>query len=321
MVPALVQGRTPRWWLLLPATWLWANLHGGWLLVPVLLAVLAVGRLLDNGWHDPPVRRLSLLALLTTVCGSLTPAGPSSTLGFARLSGAAADQIQEWERTAPLSGLGVLCSGMLLLIAISWARTRVPWSEALAASALVLLAWSALRNVAPALLILAPLVAQRLCLAFPSIGRDPEPRWSAPLGVGLALALMGAGLATMPNRELLPDDVLPVELAQRIGDLPGDQRVLNDYNTSGLVLFFAGEGDQVGIDGRTDRYGADYIRSYLELQDVQGDWEPLLDELDPTVALLRSDEALAHVLSAERGWVELGREGDWVLLAPPPGEA
>ena len=84
-----------------------------------------------------------------------------------------------------------------------------------------------------------------------------------------------------------------------------------------MVLKFGGEGTQVGIDGRTDRYGADYITAYTSMINLNGDWEGLLDQLAPTSALLEEEAALAHVLVAEREWVELGSENGFVLLRSP----
>jgi hypothetical protein len=125
------------------------------------------------------------------------------------------------------------------------------------------------------------------------------------------------GLATLPGRDLLPRDEFPVQLAQAVGDLPGPQRVLNDYNVAGLVLYLAGRDDRVAIDGRTDRYGARYIEDYIGMKALREGWEAMLEDLDPTAALLERDSALAHVLVIEQGWSEVGREGSWVLLAAP----
>jgi hypothetical protein len=319
--PVLLRGLTgvhlPRWWLILPATWAWANLHGGWVLVPCVLALIALGRALDHGLADSTGRRALWLSVVSVVIGTLTPAGVSSTIAVLRFSGAT-DAIQEWGRTAPLDGPGLLTVAMLAMFLTGWARSTVPDSEAVATVLLLLFSWTALRNVAPALLILAPLVAHRLCVAFPKIGRDPEPRWSAPLGIAVACGLLVLGLATMRGRELLPIDKYPVTLAGQISDLTGSQRVLNDYDVAGLVLFFADPEDQVGIDGRSDKYGAEYIDTYLDLTHrLPQDWPELLSELDPTAALLTSDSPIAHVLVTERGWREIGRENHWILLEEP----
>ena len=155
---------------------------------------------------------------------------------------------------------------MLALVAVAWSRRgSVPRSEVLAVLSLLMFSWSAWRNMTPALLLLAPVVAESLCLAFPHVARRPEPRWSKPTGVGLAVSLTALGLLSIPGREFLPVQQNPVDLAKRIAQLEPHLRVLNDYNVAGLALYFGGADTQVAIDGRADRYGADYIESYLKL--------------------------------------------------------
>jgi len=314
-----LRGRLPRWWLLLPATLLWANLHGGWVLVPAALGLVWAGRLLDRGLRDALAWAALGRAAAACLAGSLTPAGPAGLLSVLRFSGST-EVIQEWMPTAAMSDIGYLTVAMLVLVLVAWARPgRVPRSEVLAVLALLVFAWTAWRNVAPALLMLAPLVAARLVAAFPAVGSRPEPRWSAPLGVALAAGLLLAGLATVPGRDPLPRDRYPVELAARISALPEGQRVLNDYNVAGLVLALGGPTTRVGIDGRADRYGGEYIERYTDATALRGDWEALLDQLAPTSALLQADSPLAHVLVAERGWSRLADEGDWVLLTAATG--
>ncbi len=316
LVCALSTGRLPRWWLMFPATWIWANFHGGWVLVPMVLMLVALGRALDHGIRDQIALKALSLSLFSAVIGTLTPAGSASTLAILRFSGAT-DAIEEWRPTTPMDQLGLLTAAMAVLIIVSMSRTRTPRSTVLAAVLLLLFSWTAMRNVAPALLILAPLVADRLTLAFPTVGTTPEPRWAAPVGIVIAGIFTVGGLAMLPGRDLLPTDEYPVQLAQRVGMLPGTQRVLNDYNLAGLVLQFAGPGDMVGIDGRTDRYGPRYIEDYLGLEGLHGEWEALLGELKPTSALLEQESALAHVLVEERGWRSLGEENGYVLLISP----
>ena len=255
------------------------------------------------------------------MAGSLSPAGPEGLWAVVRFSDATG-VIQEWMPTTPMKDLGYLTVAMLVIIGISWARPgRVPRSEALATLALLLFAWLAWRYVAPALLILAPLVATRLVESFPGVGLRPEPRWSAPVGITLAVLLPLIGLVMIVGREPLPVKSYPVGLAHQVADLPTGQRVLNDYNVAGLVLAFAGPDARVGIDGRADRYGAQYIKDYSDLTSLTGDWEPLLGQLDPTSALLEEDSPLVHYLTVDLGWRKIGTESGYVLLVAPPGSA
>ena len=228
-----------------------------------------------------------------------------------------AEAIQEWQPTQPTYSIGILTILMLILLGIGWTRSgRVPLSELVTALVCLVFAWTAWRNVTPGLVLLAPLTAHRLVAAFPEAERR-EPRWSRPMGIALATLLTLAGLVGMVGRSHVPYSTQPIRLAQSIAQLGGGQRVLNDYNVAGIVLYFGGEGVRVGIDGRADKYGPEYIEAYLGLQNLKGDWKALLTRLDPTSALIPADTALAQVLQSDYGWQVRGREGGWVLLTAP----
>jgi hypothetical protein len=257
------------------------------------------------------------LTTLSVLAGLCSPAGIANLTAISRLS-AASDLILEWKPTSPIDDVGVLIGGMLVLLAVAWARSApVPPGELIAMLAICGFALIAVRNVVPALLLMAPVVAERLAAAFPAVGREPEPRWSAPAGVVLAGILTLAAVATLPGREHLPVERHPISLAKEVSALPPGQRVLNHYNTAGLVLWFGGVTTRVGIDGRTDRYGAEYIRDYLHMLAARGDWQELLRRLNPTSALIREDSALAHILMEERGWQVFKRDSGFVLLIAP----
>lgn len=321
LVTGLADGAMPRWWVLLPGTILWANLHGGWVLVPATLGLVAVGTLADRGPSAPAARRAMGLALAAAVAGCLTPSGVSGLTAPLRFS-RSAELIREWGAVEPTSTLGWLSIAMLAYFLVGWSASRsLPRSEALAVLALLTFSWLAWRNLAPGMALIAPLAARRLQVGFPKIGR-PEPRWSAPAGLVMATLLTAAGLVVALTRDNVPSDTQPLSLAREIAGLPDGQRVLNHYNVSGAVLFFGGAGTQVAIDGRSDRYGGDYVSDYVDLFDLKGEWEELLDTLAPTSSLLPEDSALAHVLVAESGWTQVGRtDNGFVLLVAPEGTA
>ena len=106
-------------------------------------------------------------------------------------------------------------------------------------------------------------------------------------------------------------------LASAIDGLPKPQRVLNDYNVSGLVLFFGGERTQVGIDGRADLYGSEYIKNYVDALALRGRWKATIEELAPTSALLEADSPAAQYLISQ-GWFSEGQEAAYLLLVAPP---
>jgi hypothetical protein len=317
LVGGLRRGQLPRWFVILPISILWANLHGGWVLVPAVLGLISIGRTLDHGLQDRTARKALALAVASVVAGALTPAGIAGITAAVRLKGAA-EVIKEWQPTQPTTSLGLFTVAMLVLVCVGWSRSgRFPLSEVAAVLACLFFSWTAWRNVAPGLVLLAPMTAARLTDAFPRV-RNTEPSWSRPLGVALAAILMITGLISLVGRDHLPSGQYPMGLVRSIAQLPPGQRVLNQYPVGGLVLMFGGPGTAVGIDGRTDRYGAEYVDQYRRLSALSGQWESLLAQLDPTAALIERDTALAHHLLRERGWTQVGQEErDYVLLIRP----
>jgi hypothetical protein len=316
------EGRLPAWWWLLPLAAVWANVHGGWVLLPLLLVLAALARALDHGWRDRAVGGGVLLAAGSVLAACISPTGVENALAVVRFAGSTT-AIVEWQPVTLRNPIAAPLVVALVAAVWLWARGRARPSRGELVLVLAVAGFGMLsqRNVAPALLVLAPVLTGAIARALGE--PDPVPAGTvAPYRrTALALAALGAvvGLAVAPLQPRPVDPTVPQQLLATLADAPDPQRVLNGYNISGPVLWFAGPppGVQVGIDGRADRYGADYISRYLRMVAAAPGWSTLLDELAPTSALLGADDALTGVLVAQRGWVEVGREGGWVLLRAP----
>lgn len=323
LVAALSRARLPRWWQIVPITVLWANLHGGWIILPMVFLLIAMGRWLDHGIQDGTGHRALGLAAVALLSGMISPAGLGNVAAVLRFADATDGVIQEWEPVAPTEDVGILTLTLWVIVLVAWRGSgRVPRSEFLVVVSLFIFGWMAWRTIVIAILLLAPLLAHRLAQGYPTMAQRREPRWSMPLGIGLACVLTAAALASIPSQEHLPVDQYPFGLYDRLAQAGvgngSPERVLNDYNVAGMVLWFGGEAPQVAIDGRTDRYGAEYIKVYMDALVMQGDWAAVLDELEPTAALLDEHGPLDEELATE-GWTVLGRENGYVLLTRPPG--
>jgi hypothetical protein len=314
------EGRPPRWWVLLPVVWIWAQFHGGWVLAPALLLLAALARVVDRRGWDRTVGVLAAQALAAVAVAALAPAGVANITAVLRFS-AAAETIREWQRVELWNPAALPLVVLLAVLVVSWARgrTRPTVGELLYVGVLVAFALSAYRNLPTAALALAPAVATSLARSWGDDLLDEDPP-GRPILIGSALLVaavlvlsVGTAASTTPAYD--PAKV-PVALLDRIS--AGD-RVLPTYNVSGAVLWRAGPPPAVlvAIDGRADRYGADYLERYAALEAGEPGWETLLDELDPTVALLRTDRALAELLVTRRGWTEIDRTEDHVLLRAP----
>lgn len=317
------EGRLPRWWLVLPLVVVWANWHGGWVILPLALVVAALARLLDHGLRDRTAGYAVLLAAGTFVAAAVSPSGVANALAVVRFSSSTA-QILEWQPVTFWDWSAIAFVPLLLAIVIAWARGRVRPSRGELLLVLVLAAFATLawRNLAPGTLMLAPITVGIVARAMgepdpaPAL---PRPRlWRTAWAAGALGLVLGVVLAT--TQTPVVDTDVPVSLIARIEAASAPQRVLDTYNVSGPLLWFGGRPPHVlvGIDGRADRYGGDYLRRYQSgLLAARPGWQQLYDELAPTSALLLQDEPLAGVLVDEKGWVEVAREGDYVLLRAP----
>jgi len=313
-------GRLPRWWLVLPLTVVWANVHGGWVILPAALVLAAVARLVDQGPRDRVARHALLLASAAMVAACVSPTGVNNALAMVRFS-SSTTLINEWQPVVPWNVAAAPLMLLVLTAVIAWARGAVRPSrgELVLVLGFVVFGLVAWRDVTPAVLILCPIVTGTVARAM----REQDPATvRAPFArTALALGVLGAviALSLAVRQDPLAESTVPTHLIDRIAATTSDQRVLNTWNLSGPVLWFGGRPPKVTVaaDGRADRYGGAFITRYNDTLAARPGWQEQVDALNPTTALLRNDEALAGVLVAERGWVQVDTEGIYVLLHAP----
>ena len=127
---ALQADQLPPWWAVMAFTWLWANVHGLWVLVPGMLVLLAVTR--PHRRHV--VSKALALAGLSVVAAAVTPVGPRLLLLPFQV-GQAAGGIAEWTPTAlrnPNAWGLAFCLGVLLVTGLRGRSLhrrhwRLPW--------------------------------------------------------------------------------------------------------------------------------------------------------------------------------------------------
>jgi hypothetical protein len=104
---------------------------------------------------------------------------------------------------------------------------------------------------------------------------------------------------------------MPVSLAKSLDD-GRPHRVLNDYNTGGLILAFGGPRVRVAVDGRADYFGATFLDRYTDLMRMTPGWHRLFDELNPDAALISTKSPLNEWLPAN-GWTRIRTQGAFSL--------
>ncbi len=313
-------------WMLVPLVWLWANLHGLWLLALVLYAALVIGLALDLGWER---RRLTaifaLVGVLATGAAMLTPVGPRLLLSpfhvreYARF-------VTEWAPpsiTRPTTACALLLLGVVV---IDWARREskvdAPTISFVAAATVIGMTYS--RTVPVLAIAVAPLAAaaiqrwtNRDVPAF-ELTRGTRRQWmAATLCVVPVVALLLPRAATVDPVRSMPggSESRMTAAAGELDALPGRAKVLNEYDLGGWVIWSARDVSPA-IDGRAEIYPVEYVEGYVGALSMRPGWDRFVEQMDPDAALLYRQTPLVSGLTSQ-GWRVTSDDGDVLVLVPP----
>ena len=160
----------------------------------------------------------------------------------------------------------------------------------------------------------AAISALNLPLAFREYGANLRLHDKKFRGWLLApLAALAAFLWLTPARSGFPRDVFPVEAASRI---PPEARLFAPDKYGGYLIYhFDGE-RKVFFDGRSDYYGADFMKRYIRLVQLRPGWREEWARWNFSSALIPVDYSLNSVLPL-LGWTETFRDETAVLWTAP----
>jgi hypothetical protein len=305
---------------LVPLTFLWANLHGLWFLCPALTMLGAYAALLLEraGARRPRFAlRFLLVAALSACAAGLTPNGPTLLLQPLHVN-AYGQFVSEWgpPDVHTLFGLAFFTMIVVLLLAYGRSERRIdPHTSAQVAFAIVL-GLLYVRTVAPAAVLLTPLLADALGRSDTRRGgRLADPFARAALSAIVLLGFGGGALVLAAEPSLPPS--APVAATQAVlTAVPGEPRVVNEYSIGGWLLLFA-QRARPAIDGRAEIYPISYVSDYYDLLRMRGDWRPVLARLHANCALLHPTTPLVNGLRDQLGWHVVYRDDTWLVLVPP----
>lgn len=313
-----------RLWLIPVIAVAWANLHGSFVLAPILLGLTWI-----EDVHERIPRAWVTLAI-AIVTALATLANPTGAAIWAYAAGLSLDpsvtgRVTEWQPLTLRDGPGLLFWGSVAGVVLFVARRRAttPWPALVSLAAFAFLAAYAARGLAWWPFVAAYVVAGLLVPAAPFAR---EPRRSLVNGVLVALVL-GVGLLASPAWRAAepatgaPQGSLteaPGELTAAVREiaLPGDR--LWNPQPWGSWFEFALPGVLVAVDSRIELFSPGTWADLDAVGAARSDWPEILDHHGVTIVITRSgfDATLAAALAASSRWQasHAGRDGTiWVM--------
>lgn len=309
------------WWLL-PLAAVWANVHGGFIVLFCLLGLYAIDRAFSG---DGPglVGRLRLSAtapviLVGALCLLATLVNPNGLEGalyplqyFVGETKWHTNVIIEYASpdfsTPAMAVPGLALIALLALLAASRHRSALLGTLVLLFFTYSFLRWQ--RMVAIFGVVALAALSEHLT-AYLGLGRrTPSTKpvqvkpffvWSVFL-LAAVLAVAGSpwtvAVEKLLDRERYP--LRPVEFATANG-IKGN--LLNTYRYGGYIIWQRYGERVVFIDGRADMYGRAMFEDYQTMVEARPGWKQLLERYDIAWVLIDRKKPLAKVLRLVEGW-------------------
>ena len=318
-------GRPDRLAWLPLLTFVWANLHGGFILGPALIGLTLAAELLERAFGTqgpvPEGRRLGRLALTLAGCGLAALTNPfhyrAVLFPFQVLGDRLARSfITEWASPPFRHPQVLLLEGLLFLLLVLLLRSPRParWRDLAALVVFIHLTLQAIRNIPLLVIVLTPILGpllaesapgwvpvllaarawarRRLAVAVAAAAVVPVVAWwSLPLGsLGEFVPRLGVA-PTFPSGA--------VEFVKRERP-PG--HLFNDYGWGGYLIWHLYPDYRVSIDGRVAVYGPRRLAEHVEIDGLHPRWRQTLDRLGFGLVFIRARSPLAVVLRASPDW-------------------
>jgi len=312
-----------RVWVLVPLAVLWTNLHGGFVVLIVLLGLYVAGSLVEA--RRSSARRYALLALAAAAGTLVNPYGPRLHFHIAQYlrSDFIRDRVEEFQ-SPRFRGESIFVFELLLVA--GWMIVPRLWRRREYAPALLLMVLShaalvSVRHVLLYVLAAAPVVAREATTilasrqnewwaVLSSLGHARSSReigrpWYWPPLWAAAAVLTTAGLFQAGGArwkvdfpaEKFPHNALAATEKKGLG-----RRIFTSDQWADYLIYRYYPQTRVFIDGRSDFYGAAIGQQYLEALSAHHRWQEIFDRHDFDVVLTPPEWPLATVLKAHPDW-------------------
>jgi hypothetical protein len=342
----MVKGKTQLWWILPVSMIFWVNLHGGFIagLVTWLLFGLGVGW--DTFWGranglPPRFWRYFLVSGITAVFVTmLNPSGIGlwrmliTHLGNTYLASVTIEfqspnfhHLRFWPFMFTIG---------LLVVVLGLTKKSVKSEYLFTSSVWLIMGLYSARNVPLFAVVSAPLIAQGLNDLFSDAATrfgiikklkqadcnlqyiDTQikgfvfPMLSifivmVGMSLGFSFDIHGLGYGIDP-------DIFPVEAVDWLEQNPQEGEMFNEFVWGGYLQYRLWPEKRVFIDSNSDFYGEAFVRQYMQVINLQGGWEEVLDQYDVAWAILPHDMRAVSAIQNQLGWEVIYKDGTAVIL-------
>ena len=315
-----------RLWLVPVVAVVWANLHGSFLLGPL---VLGLAWLEDRHDHGPIAAHTLVLGVVSALAACLTPFGPwvwAYAVGLSANSEVTA-RITEWQATTirDVSGLLFFVSVAAVLVLVARRGRATPWPQLAWLAAFAAIGFYAQRGIAWWPLAAFVAVAGTLVPAGSRPERT-EPALMRRLHLVVAGALMLTAAALLPLwRPLDPGTRTPVGVlteappgitaALRDVGRPGD-RILNPQIWGSWFEYAIPEA-AYAVDSRIEFFPVDVWRRYEAIVAGSAGWEAQLAAWDPRIVVVKAASASAAERFETLGYALVHEDPEGLVMVRP----
>ena len=321
-----------RLWVLPPLFVLWVNLHAGYALGFMVIVAFLIGEVVNHlaNYITPPSeptldwRSLAMVAGIALLSALLLVINPNTTrmwiyyletvrIPFLR------EYILEW-KSPDFHLLGLQPFIWLLLAtmaAMGFSGRRADGTDVVTVGLFAYAALLAGRNIAPFALVTAPVLSRHLAPILTRLGwtrrirRIPRPTPARGALHLLLVLVVVAILGVRAYQSFRPETIeealrkdYPVDAIEWIRQHHPPGKMFNPYNWGGYLIWSLWPEYQVFVDGRTDLYGDEFLREYLDIELARGPVDEKLREYGVNLVLTTPNSPLALYLRCTGGWEE-----------------
>ncbi|MDX1974423.1 MAG: hypothetical protein SFT92_01980 [Rickettsiales bacterium] len=328
---------TSRWLLALPMMmWVWANMHGGFIVGLLLIGAYAAFACQRREW--PLLRSLVVVGMASVFVTLCNPYGMYIYEAVWRpFSGVDSQLVAEWQPLT-LTPIALLTVSYALLFIVMIPRRVMPEIlpiERALAYGFLLLAVTAQRHLA----IFAILAAPILTCYIRSITQDLEQTalmlrlrtsWQAlatkPVAAGMMIATLAVAiwLPTHSASRVLGDKFAITDLSEEIDFIRSDYpkaRILNSFDLGGLVIYQGRGAVKLFVDSRTTTaYPKEVMEDVLRFYRGEPGWDDIVSRyrIDGIWLLNEKEKPIIDRLSQRKGWRQVLATKETTLFMRTP---